>query len=73
MPPFSSETHHLSRWNSQTRQAILALGSHQAAAMHLAAKAAANVAMFEAAQCGSHGVGRCWRVLGWRFAVPTLG
>jgi len=31
------------------RQAILALGSHQAAAMHLAAKAAANVAMFEAA------------------------
>ena len=29
-------------------QAVLAVGAHQAAAMHLAAKAAANVAMFEA-------------------------
>eukprot|EP00435_Cladocopium_sp_Y103_P065124 s58_g27.t1 len=33
---------------AKAKEAILALGSHQAAAMHLAAKAAANVAMFEA-------------------------
>lgn len=33
---------------AEAKEAILALGSHQAAAMHLAAKAAANVAMFEA-------------------------
>lgn len=56
-------------WYPLARQAILALGSHQAAAMHLAAKAAANVAMFEAAGPGVvAGVGQ-WSNLGWLSEV----